>query len=255
MIPYFQLTTFDIGPITLQAWGVMVALGFLGSIFLIQYRLKKLNLKHQLIWDFALAGIIGAIIGARLFHVLFYRWQYYHDHVLETLYFWTPGYSFFGGLVGAALGVILIQRLKKVNFFSYADPIAFALPLGLAIGRLGCFFIHDHPGIHTNFFLGVRFADGARWDLGLMQALVNLVLFIAFLLLARKKHFPGFYVSVFFIYYAVTRFCLDFLRVWDGPMAETRYAALTPAQYFSIALFAIGIFIIIKYRKQKHGAL
>ncbi|MBU0648709.1 prolipoprotein diacylglyceryl transferase [Patescibacteria group bacterium] len=255
MIPYFDFTSFSIGPVTLQVWGFFVSLGFIAAIFLTRHILKRKKLKHELVWDFALAALVGAIVGARLFHVIFYEWPYFKDNLLQIFYLWQPGYSFFGGFAGAALAFFLVYKIKKIDFWPYVDAVMFSLPLGLFIGRLGCAFIHDHPGVKTNFFLGVKYADHARWDLGLMQSLVNLVLFIVFVILARRARRPGFYAGIFFVYYALTRFALDFLRIWDGPMAETRYFSLTPAQYFSILLLAAGIIILVKVRKKFHASV
>ena len=249
MIPYFQILNINLGPVAIQTWGTMVALGFIASMLFCRFLLKRKNLNHEVVWDFGLAGIVGTVIFSRLFHVLFYKFEYYIQHPLEILYIWTPGYSLYGGMLGVFIGVLIVMKWRKLNFWQYADAIAISAPLGLFIGRIGCFLIHDHPGIETNFFLGVQFPDVVRWDLGLLESLLALVLFIVFISIMRKKRFYGFYSGLFLIYYSVTRFALDFLRVWDGPMAETRYLAFTPGQYFSILIFVFGLIIIIKRQK------
>lgn len=256
MIPYFQILKFNLGLFSLQSWGTMVALGFIIAMFVAGWRMKKLGLNHKLVWDFGLIGILGAIVGSRLFHCFFYTWDYYQKNLLEILYFWTPGYSLYGGIAGLSLGVILYIKIKKLDFWKYADVIAFSAPAGLAVGRIGCFFIHDHPGIQTNFFLGVQYPGGARWDLGPMQLIANLIIFTVFIILMRKERAPGFYVCAYFIYYGATRFFLDFLRAWEGPIAETRYfELLTPAQIFSVILIAVGVMISVNLLKKRHGAL
>ena len=73
MIPYYQILQFSFVPISIQSWGTMVALGFLTAILLSRWFLKKKGLNHEVVWDFGLAGIIGAILFARIFHVIFYR--------------------------------------------------------------------------------------------------------------------------------------------------------------------------------------
>lgn len=251
MIPYFQILNIDLGPITIQVWGALVALGFIASILFCRFLLERKKLDYEVVWDFGLAGIISTIIFSRLFHVVFYRLDYFLERPIEILYLWTPGYSLYGGMLGIFIGILIIIKWRKLDFWQYADMIAISAPLGLFVGRLGCFLIHDHPGIETNFFLGVQYPDAIRWDLGLLQSLIALVLFIIFLIIRSQPRFYGFYSGFFLIYYGITRFMLDFLRVWDGPMAETRYFYLTPAQYFSILILTIGLIIIIK--KQKRG--
>jgi phosphatidylglycerol:prolipoprotein diacylglycerol transferase len=249
MIPYFQILNIDLGPVVIQTWGTLVALGFIASILFCRFLLKRKKLNHEVVWDFGLAGIVAAIIFSRLFHVLFYKFSYFIEHPLEILYLWTPGYSLYGGMLGVFIGVLIVMKWRKLNFWQYADAIAISAPLGLFIGRIGCFLIHDHPGIETNFFLGVQYPNGTRWDLGLLQSLLGLILFVIFVAIMRKPRFYGFYSGLFLIYYGITRFALDFLRIWDGPMAETRYLSLTPSQYFSVLVFVIGMIIIIKRKK------
>lgn len=254
MIPYFQILKFDLGPITLNAWGTMVALGFIASILFCRWWLKHKKLNHEVVWDFGLAAIIGAIIFSRLLHVLFYKFEYFLNHPVEIVYLWQPGYSLYGGMLGVFLGMLIVMKWRKLDFWQYSDVIALSAPLGLAIGRIGCFLIHDHPGIATSFFLGVQYPGGTRWDLGLMQLISALILFIIFLFLMRKPLPAGFYSAIFLIYYGVTRYFFDFLRAWEGPMAETRYITHTPSQLLSLLVIAFGIAIIIK-RKKRNVAL
>ena len=246
MIPYFQILSFNLGPIAIQTWGAFVALGFIASILFCKFLLKKKNLNHDVVWDFGLAGIVGTIIFSRIFHVLFYKFDYFLNHPIEILYLWTPGYSLYGGMLGLFIGVLIVMKWRKLNFWQYADAIAISAPLGLFIGRIGCFLIHDHPGIKTNFFLGVQYPGGARLDLGLLQSLLALILFIILIVLMRKPHFNGFYSGLFLTYYGLTRFALDFFRAWDGPIAETRFLVFTPAQYFSILILVFGLTILFK---------
>lgn len=251
MFPYLHLTTFSLGPVTFQVWGTFVALGFIAAILCAWIYLKRRGLNREVIWDIGFAGLIGAVIGARLGHVFFYEWHYYAAHAAEIFYVWKPGYSFFGGLVGVFIGYLIVARIKKLDFLKYADALAFAAPLGLAIGRVGCFLINDHPGILTSSFLGVHYPFGNRFDLGLLESAAAAILFILFIILARKARPDGFFTGLFLLSYGAVRFGLDFLRIWDGPGAEARYAGLTPAQYFCIAIFVVGAALLIKLRAKK----
>lgn len=251
MIPYFHLASFSLGPVTFQVWGTFVALGFIAAILCALIFLKRRGLNHEAVWDIGFAGLVGAVIGARLGHVFFYEWHYYAAHAAEIFYVWKPGYSFFGGLFGVIAGYLIVARIKKLDYFKYADALAFAAPLGIAIGRIGCFLINDHPGIRTSLFLGVHYPLGDRFDLGLMESAACAVIFVIFVIVARKMRTPGFLTGLFLILYGAARFGLDFLRIWDGPAAEARYAGLTPAQYFSVLIFIAGIALLLKLRTKK----
>jgi len=139
-------------------------------------------------------------------------------------------------------------RRKKVDVYAYVDTAMFGLPLGLFIGRIGCFLIHDHPGTLTDFALGVKYPDGVRHDHGLYLSINGLILFLLFLWLARKQVKTGTYLIVFLGWYGVMRFFLDFLRATDGAIVDTRYLGLTPAQYASLVMVALGLWIWKKKR-------
>ena len=120
------------------------------------------------------------------------------------------------------------------------------MPVGLWIGRIGCFLIHDHPGTATDFALGVEYPDGVvRHDHGLYLSINGLLMAIVFFILARKERPTGFYIGLFSIWYGVVRFTLDYWRIGD-----VRYAGLTPAQYFSIALAVFGMWLLYRIKKQ-----
>lgn len=252
MIPYFELHTIDLGFMTIQAWGSLVALGFvLGTVASTWYAKKK-GLDPKILWDTLVWVLVGAFILARFFHVVAYEPGFYLENPLKIFSVWEGGFSVIGGFIGAVLfGIWYLQR-RKVNVLKYAEAGLFGLPLGLFVGRLGCFLIHDHPGTVTNFFLGVQYPDGlVRHDHGLYLSLNGLLIFILFLILVKRKVADGVLISVFMFVYGLVRFGLDFLRITNGVMADSRYFGLTPAQYFALVMIGLGIWCMIRLRQNK----
>ncbi len=243
MIPYFQITTIHLGPIPIQVWGLMVAIGILAGTWVAAKMAKRRGQDEKLIWDLSFWSIVGAFIFARLFHI-FYEPNLYVQFPFEIFKIWQGGFSMMGGLFGAALFGVIYLRRKKVDVFAHVDTAMFGLPLGIGIGRIGCFLIHDHPGTLTNFLLGVNYPDGIRHDHGLYLSINGFVLFLLFLWLARKNARTGTYVMMYLVWDGTTRFFLDFLRATDGPIVDARYFSLTPAQYFSLTMIALGLFFI-----------
>jgi phosphatidylglycerol:prolipoprotein diacylglycerol transferase len=126
----------------------------------------------------------------------------------------------------------------------YADSMAYGLAGGWALGRLGCYTAHDHPGRFTDFFLSVPYPDGRRHDLGFDEALWAIGVTGLFLLLGRKPRPLGLYVALITMLYGPVRFLLDYLRVTDMAGADPRYFGLTPAQYLSIGVSAAGLAVL-----------
>ncbi|MFH1711967.1 MAG: prolipoprotein diacylglyceryl transferase [Patescibacteria group bacterium] len=244
MIPYIEWQTVEIGGLTLYVWGFFVALGFVLGAYAAGWKAKKSGGQAKIIYDLVVWMMIAGLVGGRLGYVLFYDPVYYLQNPLKVFEVWAGGSSIFGGFILCVIIGALYLRRKKVNIWEYSDFAIFGLPIGLWIGRIGCFLIHDHPGTETNFFLGTQYPDGIiRHDHGLYLSLNGLILTIIFFFLSKKERPPGFYIAFFSVWYGAIRFGLDFLRIND-----VRYVGLTPAQYLSIAMVAFGIWVFYKIR-------
>lgn len=240
MIPYFQFFSFPIGPINIQVWGLMVSLGILASLIVTYYVAKKRNLAYHQITDLTFWVIFSALIGSRVLYILM-EWRYYQDYPLDILKFWQGGMSISGGLIFGILAGYIFCLKHHWNFLDYAEVVAFSMPLGLFIGRLGCFFIFDHPGTATHFFLGEKYLDGViRHNHGLYLSLEGLIMFLLFIIIYRVYHKRIIFIPLFLILDGGTRLILDFWRIND-PV----FFGLTIAQYLGILMIVIGIYFLI----------
>lgn len=256
MIPYIELHTFDIGPLTIQVWGTLVALGFVLGTLASGWYAKTRQLEVKIFWDTLAWVIIGALVLSRFFHVLFYDFQFFVENPMKIFAVWEGGFSVIGGFIGAVIIGAWYLSYRKVKFWPYFDAGIFGLPLGLFIGRMGCALIHDHPGKETNFFLGVEYPDGIiRHDHGLYLSINGLILFLVFLLLKKFKVREGTYTAVFLLWYGAVRFILDFYRATEGTITDARYLGLTPAQYAGIVMFGLGLFVFFKPTKTRQSDL
>jgi phosphatidylglycerol:prolipoprotein diacylglycerol transferase len=246
VLPYIASASIHLGPVTIQTWGLLVALGFVAGGVASAWMCKARGLKSEIVWDLLGLFLIASMVFGRLFFVLFYSPGYFIEHPLEVFSIWQGGLSMMGGIFGAVLiGVIFLWR-KKLDFWQYADALIFGLPLGYFIGRIGCFLIHDHPGLTTNFFLGVQYPDGIiRHDLGLYHSLFGLVLFSVFLVFKHFKTPTGIYLISFLIAYGWFRLVFDFLR-----SGEAVFFHLTPGQWFGMIMIIIGGFLVVIKKKK-----
>jgi phosphatidylglycerol:prolipoprotein diacylglycerol transferase len=230
------------GPITIHAFGILVATGILVGMRLTRKRGRELGLVDEMVDSMITSVLITGFIVAHLFDVVAYQTFGGHPSLWDIL---NPiaGFSSFGGFIGAVSALIVWCKVMKQDIMPYADSLAYGLASGWMFGRLGCFTAHDHPGRHTNFFLAVRYPDGPRHDLGFDEALWAAAIAFTFALLRRKRRPLGLYVSLLTLAYAPVRFGLDFLRVTEGAEADPRYFGLTPAQWccMLVLVAALGL--------------
>ena len=245
MIPFISLTQIHLGPITIYVWGLFVAAGIVAGAWAAERLATRRGFPAHAVWDVLTPLVVGGVVGARLFHVLFYNPAYFIRNPLEVFALWHGGMSITGGLIGAVLLGLWAMRKRGLDVWRFSDTLAFGLPLGQMIGRIGCFLTHMHPGTPTEFILGVRYPDGViRHDHGLYLSLNGLLLFLVFLFLATKRVREGTFLAVFLIWDGAARFGLDFLRAYDGPVVDERYFGLTPAQYVAVAMIVLGLILV-----------
>ncbi len=246
VIPWFELPSLSLGPITIQSFGVLSALGILAAVELASRADRQLGNDPRVIPDFAVAGVITGVVFGHLAHLFFYHPEELSDP-WRIVKFWE-GLSSMGGLFGGILAAVVFFRLRKVPFRRHADAFALGIAPGWAIARVGCFTVHDHPGVHTSFPLAVRFPDGPRHDLGLYEAIVLFAIGALVWALHRRGLLRGRLLAVVGLLYGIARFLLDFLRASDVPYADARHAGLTFAQYFAVALVAWSVWAFARYR-------
>lgn len=261
MIPYFEWQFIHFGPFTLHVWGFFTALGFLSAIMLSEWRYvhtarsaaSPTRAERNLIWDVGAWIMAGALVGARLGHVFFYEWPYFAAHPIDIIKIWDGGMASYGGFIGAAIAFLICYKIYAFNVRRVADALMWAFPFGMIVGRIGCSFIHDHPGILTDSIFGVQYPGGARFDLGLLELVALIPLAIAFFALRTKQFRAPVFTIVVLLYYGVGRFLLDMLRATDVVGADARYFGLTPAQYGSFVLAAAGAGLMCRYARMRRA--
>lgn len=129
---------FNIFGFPVHFFGMMIALGMLVGIFIAYLEVKRKKLDVEKLFDIALYSIISAVVGARLFYILFYNLSYYLKNPVDIIKINEGGLSIHGGLLGAFIFAFFYFRKHRLNFFKYADAIAPGIILGQGIGRVGC---------------------------------------------------------------------------------------------------------------------
>lgn len=240
MLPNLYWSTIPLGAITIQVWGLCVALGMAVALYVAKRRAEKRKLSGELVLDVGFWIILGSLLGSRIFFVLT-EWQMFSSNWLDVLKIWQGGMSISGGFLGAAVAAVCYFKYKKVSFWEYTDVIVSALPLGVGIGRLGCAFIFDHPGTVTNFFLGeVYYGDGlVRHNHGLYLSIDGFILATIFAFMFRKYNpkTPVFTIT-YLIWEGIVRLVLDHWRILDSV-----YFYMTAAQWMGLAMVIGGVIL------------
>lgn len=214
-------------------------------------------------FDFVLTIIItlvSAFLGAKLMFIIV-SWESV-AYIFQHYSFWVAfqsimqgGFVFYGGLIGGIIGLFITLKVKKVDFFEYANIFALALPLGHAFGRLGCFFAGCCYGIEYSGLFSFTYTKALDYatpigvpllPIQLIEALLLLVLFGVLLFIYLK--FPNKQHLVSYIYilaYSILRFILEFFR---GDLERGLFLNLSTSQWISILLFLCMLGYII-FRK------
>lgn len=126
-----------IGHLEFRWYGVMIVLGILVGAMMTLREARRKGIGVDPILDVIPWAIVGGLIGARVFHILDF-WEYYSANPGQIISLQLSGLAIYGGLVGGLVAVAGYAAWKKLSFWRLADVAAVGLPLGQAVGRIGC---------------------------------------------------------------------------------------------------------------------
>lgn len=247
---------FSIGSYEVRWYGLAYIAGFVIAA-LVLYRTAK-RWKMSLSVDEVLLIIVsialGVIVGARLFYVLFYNFDYYLHNPLHVFMFTEGGMSFHGGLVGALVGGYVACQYLRLSFVTLCDMVVIGAPWGLFFGRCANFVNGELWGKPTDLPWGVVFESGgdvARHPSQLYEALLEGIVLFAILYALSRRMPPrprGTFIGVFLVGYGVVRFAIEFVRVPDAQLGYL-FGPITMGQLLSVPLVIAGIAVLIASRR------
>ncbi len=242
-------TLLTLGPFEIRYYGIFLALAFLAAYCILKSLAKQNNIKPKLIEDYLVYMMIGIIVGARLFHVLFYNWAYFSTNPLEIFYIWRGGIASHGGIIGGIIANYLFTKKHNLSFYKLSDLAVIPIALGAAFVRLGNFTNGELFGKITTLPWATEVNDTLRHPVQIYQAIANVIIFITLTITHKTKQLKdGTLTWAFFLLYGIARFCTEFFK--DLP---PYYVGLNIAQYASLLLVIIAIFALkremFKYKK------
>jgi len=245
---------FQLGPVTLYSYGLLVAVGAVLGIALILRDARTAGVPADKVFDCMLAVLAGGLAGGRLLFVLT-EWEYYLRHPIHVFFLQEGGMAIQGAFAAGILSGIIACRAKGLSFLGMSDLAAPYIALAQSIGRIGCFLNGCCYGRVTEATPAVVFPYETvmRIPTQVYSSLLLLLAYAGLTGLRRARMPAGSVFAVYLMVYGVFRFCMDFLR-GDNPDV---LAGLALTQVISIAMILGGaiLFAALRYgrrpRRQK----
>jgi phosphatidylglycerol---prolipoprotein diacylglyceryl transferase len=254
---------FQLGPVTIYTYGVLVAAGVLLGLWYARRQAPRAGLDPDRVWNLGIYVILAALIVAKIW-LVFTAWDYYMANPRQILSMETfqSGGTFYGGVVGALLTVGLYTYFQKMPLLSVLDTFSAALPLGHVIGRLGCFAAGCCYGKPTSLPWGVVFTNPAAERLAgtplgvhlhptqLYEAAVEAVNFFVLVWLGARQKFTGQILGAYMMLYGAERGTIEFFR-GDPGRTMLFHDSFSLMQIMSVGMILTGAFL---WWRGLHGA-
>jgi phosphatidylglycerol---prolipoprotein diacylglyceryl transferase len=273
---------FSLGPLQVHWYGIIMGTAALIGLWLAIREGRRHGLDSELFLDMMIWVIPSAIVGARLYYVLF-EWEYYSLHPADIIAVWKGGLAIHGGLIGALIAGYFFVKKKAVRYLHLADIVAPSIILGQAIGRWGNFINQEAHGspVSLAFLQSLHLPDWIIQQMNiqgvyyhptfLYESIWDFVGFLLLFLLQRWNPRRGEVFFSYLIWYSMGRFFIEGLRTdsltFNGPdwlahllnlLWSPMTVKFTPgmmmdgniriAQLVSVTLMLVGVLLIVVRR-------
>jgi len=246
-------------------YGILFALGYLFSYYVLMRIFKKEGLKLELLEKITMAAIIGGVVGARLGHCIFYEPGRYLAEPYKILFIWEGGLASHGGAIGVLLAFWYVSVKQKVSFITILSRALLVVPLAGAFIRLGNLMNSEIFGIPTDLPWGFIYPHSSEVLYGyqdavachptqLYEALAYLLTFAVLQIYASRVFKAGkklsnyFIIGVFMIGVFLARFLIEFIK---NPQVDFENdMTLVMGQWLSIPFILFGLFAFYKAKKE-----
>jgi len=253
------------GPLWIQSYGVMIAIGFLVFLFLtLQHPLRKKLIGKEEYLNTLFLGLASGIIGGRLLFI-FTDTEAFSDNWMQVFYPWVGGFVVLGSIIGILIIIPFYLRWRGVPILPLLDLAALYAPLLQAIARIGCFLAGccygaPAPGIWWSVTFTNPHCDApTHIALHPTQLYMSLASFCIFLIMRyvgrRLLPTPGLAAFLFLILENISRFVVDFWRGDRHPIITSLWhdtITVSQFQYLSLAGLVLAVvgFIVIRTKRR-----
>ncbi len=225
--------SFDIGPLNIHFYGVIIACGLVLAVLYGMRRQHEFGFRGDDILDGVLCIVPFAIICARLYYCIF-SWESYKDNPISILYIWEGGLAIYGGVIGATIGIIIYSIVKKISIPALLDLVSLGFLIGQSIGRWGNFMNREAFGAPTESFLRMgllnRFTGQVEYyhPTFLYESVWNAAGFVILHFLSKKRQYDGQIALGYAAWYGLGRALIEGLRMdslYWGPFRVSQLLA------------------------------
>ena len=252
---------FYIGDFPVRAYGLVLSISMILATG-VGYFLAKQDGRgyEEHLVDIGIYGSLAGLLGARLWDVFFFDWDYYRYHLTEILNVWQGGMAVQGGVLFGVLTGIAYAKYHRLDPWALADILAPAIVLGQAMGRCANLLNGDAFGAPTGSNFGIiypsttlahrTYGDKPLWPAEVWEGQLDVVIFALLLIFRSTNHAKGQCLALYVMLYSLMRFCLEYLR---GDYTNLAFGLLKPAQLGSVCAFIIALtaFIICGWKMRR----
>ena len=237
-------------------YGIIIAGGFLLAVLYMMYRAKTFGITQDDVLDLVLWAVPIGVLCARLYYCVFY-WDLYRDNPISMLYIWEGGLAIYGGIIGGAITVLVLSRVKKIPPLVMLDNAAMGVIIGQILGRWGNFMNREAHGSVTDSFFKMGLVDAAGkvtyyHPTFLYESVWNLVGCIGLHFYCKKRKFDGEVFLLYVAWYGLGRAWIEGLRTDSLYLFSTgiRVSQLVAAVSF-VAAAGIIAWVLMKKKPRR----
>ena len=239
----------SIGPLTINFYGLIIAIGLILAVAYGCKRAREFGMSVDDLTDGVLFIVPFAIICARVYYCIF-SWQDYAADPITVLYIWKGGLAIYGGVIGAALGIVVFSLVKKIKVGAVLDLTSIGFLIGQSIGRWGNFFNREAFGAETDSFLRMGLTHKVTGQITyyhptfLYESVWNAAGFVLLHFLSKKRKFDGQVALGYMAWYGLGRTFIEGLRLDSLYLGNFRVSQLLAAGtcFVGVALLMVNAF-------------
>ena len=250
--------SFSIGPLEIHWYGVIIAVGLLLAVVYACGRSKQFGLNENDIIDGVLCVVPFAVICARLYYCVF-QWETYAADPIRILYIWEGGLAIYGGVIGAAVGIVVFAKVKKdkVKLATVLDITSLGFLIGQAIGRWGNFINREAFGAETDSFLRMGLTNKLTGAVTyyhptfLYESVWNLCGFLLLHFLSKRRKYDGQIALCYVAWYGLGRAMIEGLRTDSLYLGPVRVSQLLAAVSCFAAVVVLAVMAFRQHDPEK----